>query len=158
MDLAGFTGWFYFWAQVVTVSAVAAIVAFAIGSLAVATGAAKDAFEYLGTPGPAGLSTMFVFIAILTLILTTMVNAFGIRLLALLNNIGVATEILGMLVFGIILLVFANVQPPSVLFDTFGAETAQNGNMPATFLLGFFMSVFIVYGFDTAGIVRRRDR
>ena len=73
------------------------------------------------------------------------------RLLALLNNIGVATEILGMLVFAVILLIFANNQPPEVLFQTFGAEQAQNGDLLATFMLGFFMSVFIVYGFDTAG-------
>ena len=38
-----------------------------------------------------------------------------------------------------------------VLFQTFGAEQAQNGDLLATFMLGFFMSVFIVYGFDTAG-------
>ena len=56
-----------------------------------------------------------------------------------------------MLVFAVVLLVFANNQPVDVLFQTFGAEEAQNGNLLATFMLGFFMSVFIVYGFDTAG-------
>jgi amino acid transporter len=38
-----------------------------------------------------------------------------------------------------------------VLTSFNGAEAAQNGNIPATFLLGMFMAVFIVYGFDTAG-------
>ena len=46
-----------------------------------------------------------------------MINAFGVRLLAIINNIGVAAEILGMLVFAMILLIFANHQRPSVLFD-----------------------------------------
>ena len=70
----------------------------------------------------------------------------------MLNNIGVATEILGMLVFAVILLVVANNQPVDVLFQTFeGAEAAQNGDLLATFMLGLFMSVFILYGFDTAG-------
>ena len=50
-----------------------------------------------------------------------------------------------------ILLVVANNQPVDVLFQTFGAEEAQNGDWLATFMLGFFMSVFILYGFDTAG-------
>ena len=149
--LGWFTGWFYFWAQVVTVSAVAVIVAFVVGSIAAASGATGDAFEWLGTPGPGGLSTMFVVIAVGALVLTTLINAYGIRLLAILNNIGVATEIIGMVVFALILLLFANVQPPSVLFETHGVEAAQNGNLFATFLLGMFMSVFIVYGFDTAG-------
>ena len=94
---------------------------------------------------------MFTFISVGSLVLTTAINAFGVRLLALLNNIGVATEILGMLLFALILLFFANNQSADVLFQTFGAEEAQNGDLLATFMLGFFMSVFIVYGFDTAG-------
>ena len=35
--------------------------------------------------------------------------------------------------------------------DVRGRGSAQNGNMLATFALGFFMSIFILYGFDTAG-------
>ncbi len=56
-----------------------------------------------------------------------------------------------MLVFALVLLFFANNQPVSVLTQTYGAEAAQNGNMLATFALAFFMSIFILYGFDTAG-------
>ena len=85
------------------------------------------------------------------MIITTIIHAYGVRLMSILNNIGVATEILGMLVFGVVLLIFAHVQSPSVLTSFNGAEAAQNGNIPATFLLGMFMAVFIVYGFDTAG-------
>jgi urea carboxylase system permease len=143
--LGWFTGWFYFWAQVVTVSAVAVIVGYVIAGF---TGGGQ---EFLDSPSPLGVSNMHTFIAITALILTTLVNAFGVRLLALLNNIGVATEILGMLVFALVLLFFSNNQPVSVIFDTAGAEQAQNGNLVATFALGLFMSIFILYGFDTAG-------
>jgi amino acid transporter len=142
--LGWFTGWFYFWAQVVTVSAVAVIVAFAIDGFVQVPG-------FLDSPDPTGLTTMFTFIAITTLVLTTFVNAFGVRLLSVLNNIGVATEILGMLVFALILLFFANNQPVDAIFSFGGAEAAQNGNLPATFALGMFMALFVVYGFDTAG-------
>ncbi len=38
-----------------------------------------------------------------------------------------------------------------MLTETYGAEQANNGNLLATFALGMFMSMFIVYGFDTAG-------
>ena len=147
--LGWFTGWFYFWAQVVTVTAVAVIVAFAVDGLLGSPTVGDAAF--LDSPDPTGITTMFTFISIGALVLTTAINAFGVRLLALLNNIGVATEILGMLVFALILLFFANHQSPDVLFQTFGAEEGQNGDMLATFMLGFFMSVFILYGFDTAG-------
>ena len=142
--LGWFTGWFYFWAQVVTVTAVACIVAFVVDGI-------MGQKDFLASPSPLGVSDMFTFIAITTLVITTLLNAFGVRLVATLNNIGVATEILGMLVFAVILLFFANHQSPSVLFETFGAQDANGGNIVATLALGFFMSIFIMYGFDTAG-------
>jgi len=142
--LGWFTGWFYFWAQVVTVTAVACIVAFVVDGIVGQEG-------FLDSPSPIPALPMFTFIALTTLVLTTAINAFGVRLVATLNNIGVATEILGMVVFALILLFFANHQSPSVLLQTFGAEEANNGNFAATFALAFFMSIFILYGFDTAG-------
>jgi amino acid transporter len=142
--LGWFTGWIYFWAQVVTVTAVACIVAFVIDGLMGQEG-------FLDSPSPIAAVNMFTFIALATLVLTTAINAFGVRLVATLNNIGVATEILGMVVFALILLIFANHQSPAVLFDDAGAQDANNGNFLATFALGFFMSIFILYGFDTAG-------
>ena len=143
-SLGWFTGWFYFWAQVVTVTAVACIVAFVVDGLVATEG-------FLDSAAPVPGLTMFTFIALTTLVLTTLINAFGVRLLATLNNIGVTAEILGMVVFALVLLFFANHQSPDVLFTTQGAEAANNGNIFATFALGFFMSIFIVYGFDTAG-------
>jgi urea carboxylase system permease len=145
--LGWFTGWFYFWAQVVTVTAVAVIVAFVIDGI---HGPVGDT-PFLDSPDPTGLTTMFTFVSLVTLVITTLINAFGVRLLSILNNIGVATEILGMFVFALILLFFANHQSPSILLDTGGAEAATGGNYLPAFALGMFMSLFIVYGFDTAG-------
>ena len=142
--LGWFTGWFYFWAQVVTVTAVAVIVAFVIDGIVQQPG-------FLDSPDPLGLTSMFTFISIVTLIITTVINAFGVRLLSLLNNIGVGTEILGMVVFALILLFFANNQSPAVLFDSAGTEAATGGNYLPAFALGMFMALFVVYGFDTAG-------
>ena len=127
--LGWFTGWFYFWAQVVTVTAVAVIVAFVIDGI---HGPMADGSIFLDSPDPTGVTTMFTFISLATLVVTTLINAFGVRLLSILNNIGVATEILGMFVFALILLFFANHQSPSVLFETGGAEAATGGNyLPA---------------------------
>jgi amino acid transporter len=80
-----------------------------------------------------------------------LINIEGVRLLALLNNIGVAAEILGMVVFALILLFFANHQSPAVLFDTAPTAGLADGNYFAVFLVGMFMALFVVYGFDTAG-------
>lgn len=151
--LGWFTGWIYFWAQVVTVTAVSVIVAFVIDGLhAAAFGApAEGAIAFLDSTDPTGITTMFTMISISTLVATTIINAFGVRLLSVLNNIGVATEIIGMFIFAVILLFFANHQPLSVLTDTAGVEAATNGNYLASFALGMFMALFVVYGFDTAG-------
>lgn len=145
--LGWFTGWLYFWAQVVTVTAVAVIVAFVIDSI---HGPMPDGSSWLDSPAPI-LGTMFTFTAIMTLVVTTLINAYGVRLLSILNNIGVATEILGMGVFALILLFFANHNSPSVLFDSAGTEAATGGSYLPAFALGMFMSLFILYGFDTAG-------
>jgi urea carboxylase system permease len=146
--LGWFTGWFYFWAQVVTVTAVAVIVGYVIDGIH--AGPVGET-PFLESPDPLGITSMFTFIALGTLVITTLINAFGVRLLSILNNIGVATEILGMLVFALVLLFFANNQSPAVLFDSAGTEAATGGNYLPAFALGMFMALFVVYGFDTAG-------
>jgi urea carboxylase system permease len=143
--LGWFTGWFYFWAQVVTVSAVAVIVGYVIAGF---NGGGQ---AFLDSPSPLGFLNMHTFIALTALLITTVINAFGVRLLSILNNIGVATEILGMLVFALVLLFFANHQPVSIVMDFAGTEQATNGNTLAAFALGLYMAIFILYGFDTAG-------
>lgn len=140
--LGWFTGWFYFWAGLVTVSAVAATVPLVVSSIFGVDLTSKD---------PTGITNMGVFLGLLTLGSSTIINAFGIRLLSLINNVGVAAEILGMVVFALILLIFANHQSPSVLFQTAGVETPDTGGYLPVFLIAMFMSLFVVYGFDTAG-------
>ena len=51
----------------------------------------------------------------------------------------------------LILLIFAHVQPVSVLTDTGGSQDATGGQYLPAFALGMFMALFVVYGFDTAG-------
>jgi amino acid transporter len=142
--LGWFTGWIYFWAGVITVTAVAATVPLVLSTIY------PDAVK-LGDPSPIPGLDMQSFIGILTLVSTTLINVFGVRLLALINNIGVGAEILGMLVFALILLFFANHQPVSVLFDTSYTSGLADGSYAPVFLVGMFMALFVVYGFDTAG-------
>lgn len=140
--LGWFTGWFYFWAGVVTVTAVAGTVPLVMSGI----------FGFaLADPSPLPFLSNLVFWALVTLISTTLINAFGVRLLSIINNIGVGAEILAMLVFALILLIFFRVQDVSVLTQTAGIETAETGGYLPVFLIAMFMSLFVVYGFDTAG-------
>ncbi len=140
--LGWFTGWFYFWAGVVTVTAVAGTVPLVLSGIV--------GFE-LSDPSPLPFFNNLVFYALLTLVTTTIINGFSARLLSIINNIGVAAEILGMLVFALILLLFFRVQDLSVLTTTAGIETADTGGYLPVFAVAMFMSLFVVYGFDTAG-------
>lgn len=142
--LGWFTGWIYFWAGVLTTTAVAVTVPLVVAGINGTEG-------FLDSPDPTGLTSMYAFVALVTLVTTTAINAFGVRLLSIINNIGVATEILGMLVFALILLFFANNQSPSVLFETRGLESQAGGAYFPVFLIGMFIALFVVYGFDTAG-------
>jgi amino acid transporter len=142
--LGWFTGWIYFWAGVLTTTAVAVTVPLVVASI-------NGNPDFLASKDPTGITSMYAFVALVTLFITTAINAFGVRLLSIINNIGVATEILGMLVFALILLFFANHQSPAVLFESRGLESAANGNVFAIFLIGAFIALFVVYGFDTAG-------
>jgi urea carboxylase system permease len=140
--LGWFTGWFYFWAGVVTVTAVAGTVPLVMSSI--------FGFDLTG-PSPIPAVNNLIFWAVITLVTTTLINAFGVRLLSIINNIGVGAEILAMLVFALILLIFFRVQDISVLTTTAGIETPETGGYLPVFLIAMFMSLFVVYGFDTAG-------
>ena len=140
--LGWFTGWIYFWAGVVTVTAVAATVPLVLSSVA--------GFD-LAAPSPFPSLDMWQFVALVTIVTTTAINVIGVRLLAFINNIGVAAEIIGMLFFALILLFFANHQPVSILFDTSYTSGLSEGGYFPVFLVGAFMALFVVYGFDTAG-------
>jgi len=140
--LGWFTGWFYFWAGALTVTAVAATVPYVMSPL----------FGIdLAAPSPIPFFNTWSFLALIALLVSTVINAFGVRLLTTLNNIGVAAEILGMVVLALVLLIFANHQPISVIFDTSYTAGLAGGNYSAVFLVGMFLALFVVYGFDTAG-------
>src|SRR6266498_1273448 len=88
--LGWFTGWIYFWAGVLTTTAVAVTVPLVLSTIFGFT---------LTDPSPIGAVNNLVFYALVTLITTTLINAFGFRLLAIINNLGVAAEILWLIVF-----------------------------------------------------------
>ena len=142
--LGWFTGWIYFWAGVITVTAVAATVPLVLSTIY------PDTIK-LADPSPIASLDMQSFIGLVVLLSTTVINLIGVRLLSIINNIGVGAEIVGMVFFALILLFFCNNQPPSVLFDTSYTSGLADGNYFAVFLVGMFMALFVVYGFDTAG-------
>jgi len=140
--LGWFTGWIYFWAGVITVAAVAATVPLVLSTII--------GFD-LASDSPIPALDMWQFVGLAALVTTTLINIEGVRLLALINNIGVAAEIIGMVFFALILLFFANHQSPGILFDTSFTQSLSDAGYLPIFFVGMFMALFVVYGFDTAG-------
>src|SRR5207248_2485381 len=108
-----------------------------------------------------------VFIALVTIILCTLINVAGVRLVSIINNIGVAAEIIGMFGFALILLLFHNHQPASFLFTGPQTSLQSPGNewtpgfgvtYAGAFIAALFMSLFVIYGFDTAGTLGEETR
>jgi len=62
-------------------------------------------------------------------------------------------EILGMFVFALILMAFHNHQGFHVVTNSAGLPVT-----PSTFLLAMFMSLFVIYGFDTASTLAEETR
>lgn len=142
-----FTGWVYLFAGILTITAVDATIPIVLIPL----------LNNLGIGITASLGTE-IAIAVVVLASTTLLNIYGVRLVAVVNNTGVVFEILGMFVFALVLLIFFHHQSAGVIFDTSymggGSFLSQSG----VFLAAMFMSLFVIYGFDTASTLAEETR
>src|SRR5439155_8941421 len=142
---AWFTGWIYLFAGIITVAAVCATLPIAL------IPALNDMFGlHLNTTLG---STDQLIVAVLTLAIITVLNIYGVRLVAVVNNTGVIFEILGMVVFAFVLALFHNHQGVAVIFHSQGLPLSGGA-----FLTAMFMSLFVIYGFDTAGTLAEETR
>src|SRR3954451_6338667 len=138
-----FSGWIYLWAGALTIAAVVATLPLTLIPMLNNIGIDMD---------PASLTNQ-KWIAAVTLVVITLLNVFGVRVVALINNTGVLFELLGLFVFAIILAAFHNNQGVDVVFHTGGpAFNASN------FLVAMFMGLFVIYGFDTASTLAEETR
>src|SRR2546426_1357936 len=140
------TGWVYLFAGILTVTAVDVTIPIVLIPL----------LNYFGLSIP-NTAEAQVIIAALVLISTTVLNIYGVRLVAIVNNTGVVFEILGMVVFALVLLIFTHHQSAGVVFNT-NALGSGFGNQAGTFLAAMFMSLFVIYGFDTASTLAEETK
>jgi amino acid transporter len=142
-----FTGWIYLFAGVLTVAAVVATVPLVLIPLINNVFGASIGTDF-GTERN---------VAALVLLSTTLLSIFGVRLVAIVNNTGVVFEILGMVVFALILVIVYHHQSVSVLADTSYLGSGF-GTQAGTFLAAMFMSLFVIYGFDTASTLAEETK
>ena len=137
-----FAGWIYLFAGILTVSSVCVTLPLAL----------IPALNGMGWDVSSSLHNQRI-VAIITLAAITILNIFGVRFVVLINNTGVIFEILGMVVFAFILAIFHNHQGVGVIFHTGGQSLTVS-----TFLVAMFMSLYVIYGFDTASTLAEETR
>ncbi len=132
---AWFTGWIYIFAGILTVTAVVVTLPLTV----------LPALDNMGWHVDAGALHDQIFVAAITLVLITVLNIFSVKLVAIINNTGVFFEIVGMVIFAIVMLIVHHHQSISVVTNSGGIHVT----LPA-FFAAMFMSLFVIYGFDTA--------
>jgi amino acid transporter len=142
---AWITGWFYLFAGILTVASVCATLPIAL--LPALNQMFGTNFDTAIGSGAQKLT------AVLTLILITVLNIYGVKLVAIVNNTGVFFEIVGMVVFAIILAVAHNNSGIGAIFNSGGVHVTIS-----LFLVGMFMSLYVIYGFDTASTLAEETR
>ena len=150
---AWITGWFYLFAGILTVASVCATLPIAL------LPAINQMFGvHLNTAlGSADQKA----VAVITLAVITILNIYGVKLVAIVNNTGVVFEILGMVVFALFLAIVHNNQGVGVIFSSSAAGNVEQFPAPTTlpfFLVGMFMSLYVIYGFDTASTLAEETR
>ena len=144
-----FTGWIMIIGQILTVSAAAIALQAVLPSI-------WSGFQFVGGTGadstptsPTGAQNA-LWLGIMLLAVTTLINVIGIRLMSVINSAGVVLEILG--VIAIVITLFAHAKrSPAVLVHATGAAPAPGTSYIWAWLASGLMAAYVMVGFDSAG-------
>lgn len=136
-------GWLMFTASVVTLSAVVLALQLNLPRL-------WSGFQIYGSADDPTAAAINAIILGATLIaITTAINAWSVKLMSLINSIGVFVELIAAVLIAIILA--CNItRGPQVFFSTHGYGAGQSGGYLGAFLVASLASGYVMYGFDTA--------
>jgi urea carboxylase system permease len=107
-------------------------------------------FQVIGDgTGPYDFATNAVVLGTTLIVLTTIINALGVRLMAMINSAGVFIELIAACLIAVILALHA-IRGPEVFFSSHGYGVGQEGGFLGAFLVASLASGYVMYGFDTA--------
>ncbi|WP_104062434.1 amino acid permease [Arthrobacter sp. 4R501] len=140
-----FAGWFMALAQVVTAAAAAIALQVVLPQL-------WGGFQLVG--GDAALNTVSgaanaVVLGAILLVVTTVINSMGVRLMARVNSVGVTCEIVGVIAV-VLALITAAQRGPDVVLDTVVMQGSDLGAVGA-FMVSGLMAAYVMVGFNSAG-------
>jgi urea carboxylase system permease len=140
--LGWMTGWIYLACLITTIAAVAM-------ALQVSLPQISNSFQLIGTSNdPKSVALNAILLGSILIVISTIINVRGIKVLAVINNIGVFAELIG-IVFLIVLL-FLNRQrsPIDAVVDT---EFKSFPGLTTLMAAAALTASYVLYGFDTAG-------
>lgn len=144
-----FAGWLMVIGQIVVVSAAAL-------ALQVVLPAIWSGFQLLGgDPSPTTHSgaANAVLLGLVLLVVTTVVNVVDIRVMSLVNSVGVTCELIGIALMSVLLFTHTERGPGVVL------HTGQSGGgYVGVFLIASFSAAYVLVGFDSAGEMSEETR
>ena len=140
------TGWIYLACLVTTIAAVAM-------ALQVSLPQISSSFQIIGTSNDAkSVALNAILLGSVLIVASTIINAKGIKLLALINNIGVFAELIGIILL-IVLLFLSRVRSPieAVVHINAGSEYKTFPDLTILMAATALTASYVLYGFDTAG-------
>ena len=90
-----------------------------------------------------------VLLASIMIGISTLINAFGVKLMTKINSVGVFVELIAAVLL-ILALAWHMVRGPGVLFETTGFGADHPLGFFGVFIIGAMASGYVMYGFDTA--------
>ena len=152
----GFRGWLAGWMMLI--GCVVALAAAAI-ALQIVLPSVWSGFQLVGgdtaVTSPTG-ATNAVLLGTLLIVFTTIVNVVGVKVVARINDVGVAAELVGVVVLIAGLAIFA-VRGPQVVVHNVAADGSA-GIGAGAFLASALAAAYVFYGFDTAASVSEETR
>lgn len=137
------SGWLMLTASIVTISAV--VLAYQLNLPRLWSG-----FQIVGDgTGTYDFATNAVVLGTVLIVFTTVINALGVKLMALINSAGVFIELIAAVLIVIILAVNVK-RGPDVFFSTQGYGEGESLGYLGVFLIASLASLYVMYGFDTA--------
>ncbi|MCJ1676579.1 amino acid permease [Streptomyces sp. APSN-46.1] len=136
-------GWMMLTASIVSIAAVALAYQLTLPQI-------SSVFQFVGDgTGTYDVATNAVVLAAGLILFTTVVGAFGVKLMARINTAGVFLELIATVVL-IVLLAVNVVRGPQVVTETAGTGSGQSFGYLGAFLIASLASAYVMYGFDTA--------
>ncbi|MCX5137827.1 amino acid permease [Streptomyces sp. NBC_00340] len=141
--LGWLAGWMMLVASIVSISAVALAYQLTLPQI-------SDVFQFVGDgTGKYDVATNAVVLATVLILFTTLVNAFGVKLMATINSAGVFIELIATVVL-IVLFAVHITRGPQVVTETAGTGSGHSTGYLGAFLVASLASAYVMYGFDTA--------